>query len=143
MEVARQLLARVSRLVISVGPHPAETQLGASLAARLGACAISTEGKLSWAQLAGVLYQAKLFVGLDTAAMHLAAACQCPTVAIFGPSRVSAWCPFRVPHRVVVPPGANATLNDSARAELETSGVGVDGVVAACLELLAAPRGVE
>jgi heptosyltransferase-3 len=139
-EVGQQLLARVGHLVISVGPDPAEIKLAATLAASLGPRAISTEGQLSWAQLAGVLYGANLFVGVDTAAMHLAAACQCPTVAIFGPSRVSAWRPFRVPHRVLTPPGAEAVTDDSDRARLETSRVGAAEVVAACLELLAAPR---
>jgi len=36
--------------------------------------------------MAGLLYSGSLFIGVDTAAMHLAAACQTPTVALFGPS---------------------------------------------------------
>jgi heptosyltransferase-3 len=54
-----------------------------------------------WAQLAEVLHTARVFVGVDTAAMHLAAACQCPTVAIFGHSSVVQWKPWQVPNRVL------------------------------------------
>lgn len=39
----------------------------------------------------------------DGGAMHLAAALDKPTVALFGDSPVSRWRPWRVPHRVVLP----------------------------------------
>jgi heptosyltransferase-3 len=136
VEVGQWLLKRVGRLIISVGPSPEETQLAASLTASLGPCAINTEGKLSWAQLAGLLYQARLFVGVDTAAMHLAAACQCPTAAIFGPSVVNQWRPWNVLHRVVTPPGA---LSQSPEEQL-TQSVDTSAVIQACEEMLAAGR---
>jgi len=44
-----------------------------------------------------------LFAGVDTAAMHLSAACQTPTVGIFGPSVDWQWAPWKCPHRVCAP----------------------------------------
>lgn len=101
IEVGRALLATQGQVVISVGPGEEEVRLGDQLAAALGPQAVCTQGKLSWAQLAGLLGSARLFVGVDTAAMHLAAACQCPTVALFGASVAQHWRPWAVPHRLV------------------------------------------
>lgn len=133
------LLERASHLVISVGPDPVETELGAELAKALGPRAVATHGQLSWAQLAGLLYGAKLFVGLDTAAMHLAAACQCPIVALFGASVAQHWRPWAVVHRLVgaeLRPGekgSNGAMNRIKATE----------VMAACGALLTLGKRVE
>ena len=103
IELGHQLLERLPQLVISTGPDQEDVTQAEALAKAWGPRALSTEGKLSWAQLAGLLYSAKIFVGVDTAAMHLAAACQTPTVALFGPSVVSQWQPWQVRHRLVAP----------------------------------------
>ncbi len=134
IEAGRELLKRVPQLVISTGPDAEEIRLGDALASALGPQAVSTRGKLSWAQLAGLLYGAKLFVGVDTAAMHLAAACQCPVVALFGDTVAKHWQPWRVPHRLVLPVLPAGSQVD--RAEL-IQHVPVSGVVKACGELLA------
>ena len=96
-------LARNHDILVSCGPSTDETAEAQAIADGIGERASSTEGRLSWPQLAGALRAAKLFIGVDTAAMHLAAACQCPTVAIFGPSRDWAWHPWMVPHQIVSP----------------------------------------
>ncbi|MCC7160041.1 MAG: hypothetical protein IT281_10980, partial [Ignavibacteria bacterium] len=68
----------------------------------IGPGCISTEGKTQWNHLAWLLYQARLFVGVDTAAMHLAAATGTPTVALFGPdSDARNWSPWKTPHRLI------------------------------------------
>jgi len=135
-ELGRHLLQRVAFLVISAGPEPQEVQLADGLADTLGSRAVSCAGQHSWAQLAGLLYRARLFVGVDTAAMHLAVACQCPTVAIFGSSVVNQWRPWQVPHRVVTPPD---TL-DQLPEELLTRTVETSAVIQACEEMLAVGR---
>ena len=43
-------------------------------------------GQLSLKQLAALTAQAQLFIGVDSAPMHIAAAMQTPVVALFGPS---------------------------------------------------------
>lgn len=101
IDVGRALLKRVRQLIISSGPDARESAQAERIAAALGPEAVSTGGRTSWAQLAGLLHRAKLFVGVDTAAMHLAAACNCPTVALFGDSKVFEWYPWRVRHRLV------------------------------------------
>jgi heptosyltransferase-3 len=46
--------------------------------------------------------QARIFVGVDSAPMHIAAAMGTPTLALFGPSGEHEWGPWMVRHRVVV-----------------------------------------
>lgn len=102
LDLGKQLLQRTSHIVISSGPDPKERALARELAEAWGApSATSTAGQLDWAGLAGLLYRARAFVGVDTAAMHLAAACQCPTVAIFAYSVVDHWRPWKVSHEVL------------------------------------------
>ena len=133
IETGRELLKFEPQLIISTGPDTEEVQLGDKLVHALGSQTVSTRGKLSWAQLAGLLYGAKLFVGVDTAAMHLAAACQCSIVAVFGDSVAKHWQPWRVSHRLVLPVlPVDRQVN---RAEL-IQHVPVSGVVEACRALL-------
>ncbi|MBL68070.1 MAG: hypothetical protein CMO74_09515 [Verrucomicrobiales bacterium] len=102
LDLGPRLLERVSHVVISSGPDPAERELARELVHACGdARATSTDGQLDWAGLAGLLYRARAFVGVDTAAMHLAAACQCPTVAIFAYSVVEHWRPWKAPHEIL------------------------------------------
>ena len=51
-------------------------------------------GRLSLAETAELLKQARLFVGPDTAVTHLAAATGIPTLALFGPSNPVKWGPW-------------------------------------------------
>ena len=131
VETGRELLKRVPQLVISVGPDAEEIQLGDVLADALGPQAVSTRGQLSWAQLAGLIYGAKLFIGLDTAAMHLAAACQCPTVALFASSIARHWHPWRVPYRVIGAADLGQKTGDDAMTRIEA-----EHVLAACRAML-------
>jgi heptosyltransferase III len=104
-EVGRQLLERFSALVIVSGPATDEVEESIWLKERLGPRALCTLGQASWPQVAGLLYRARLYVGLDTAAMHLAAACQCPVVALFGPTIEDHWHPWQARYRIVTSPG--------------------------------------
>lgn len=61
-------------------------------------------GRLTLKELAALTARARLFVGVDSAPMHIAAAMGVPTVAIFGPSGDKEWGPWRVPHRIVASP---------------------------------------
>ena len=58
-------------------------------------------GKLTLLELAALTARARLFVGVDSAPMHIAAAVGTPTVALFGPSDEIEWGPWGVAHRVV------------------------------------------
>ena len=101
IELGRAMKECGAPIVVSVGPAAEEIALGDRIATGIGDEAFSTRGTLGWAQLAELLFSARVFVGVDTAAMHLAAACQCPTVGIFGLSSVVQWKPWQVESRVL------------------------------------------
>lgn len=104
--LALALQAAGLQVLISVGPSADEVAEGEAIARAVPGVQ-STAGRLTWAQLAGLLHEARLFVGVDTAAMHLAAACGCPTVALFhSQAQARVWAPWRVPTEVVLPVGA-------------------------------------
>jgi heptosyltransferase-3 len=58
-------------------------------------------GKTSIGELPAVLKLCRLFLGVDTAALHIAAAVGVPTVGIFGPSSPISWAP-RGPQHIVI-----------------------------------------
>jgi heptosyltransferase-3 len=56
-------------------------------------------------QLAALIRGARLFIGIDSAPMHMAAAMGTPVVALFGPSSELTWGPWQVQHEVVTHAG--------------------------------------
>jgi heptosyltransferase-3 len=58
-------------------------------------------GAMTLRELAAFTRRARLFVGVDSAPMHIAAAVATPVVALFGPSGEVEWGPWQVPHRIV------------------------------------------
>jgi heptosyltransferase-3 len=139
-EVGRWLIEHVGAIVITSGGRNAEVEEACWLQERLGPCVLATQGEADWPQIAGLLCRAQLYVGLDTATMHLAAACGCPAVALFGSTYEGNWRPWQVPHRIVadsdVAPTENGTA-DLARAKRRSMmGISADKVIAACAELL-------
>ena len=58
-------------------------------------------GKTSIGMLAAVLKACSLFIGVDSAGMHIAGAVRTPTVTIVGPSSSVTWAPRGRQHRVV------------------------------------------
>ena len=63
--------------------------------------AINTVGKTSLKQSQALLQQADLLVCNDSGPMHLGAAMDVPTLAIFGPANPARWGPYGPEHRVV------------------------------------------
>jgi len=139
-EVGRWLLERFSAVVILSGPADYEVEEAAWLKERLGPRALCTLGKADWPQVAGLLYRARFYVGLDTASMHLAAACRCPIVVLFGPTIEDHWHPWQASYRIVTSRGyapvgdaveRHARVKKRAMNEIEAR-----DVMAACEELL-------
>jgi lipopolysaccharide heptosyltransferase III len=58
-------------------------------------------GRLSLKELGALIARARLFFGMDSAPMHLAAAVNTPAVALFGPSGVFNWGPWGEGHLVI------------------------------------------
>ncbi len=104
-KVGRAMLKRFENVVIACGPVAHEREETAWLQKELGLRALDTQGATTWPEMAWLLGRAKLYIGPNTAAMHLAAACRCPVVALFGPSIEDHWYPWQVPYRIVTTPG--------------------------------------
>jgi heptosyltransferase-3 len=146
-EVCRAMLERFSNVVVSCGPVKHEMEEAAWLQEELGPCVLSTHGSASWPEVAWLLYGAKLYVGPNTAAMHLAAACHCPTVALFGPSIEDHWHPWEVPYRIVTSHGYVPVKDPRERyAQVKKrtmEEIQVSDVIAACDSLLAEVYGAK
>jgi heptosyltransferase-3 len=93
------------RVVITGAPDAHEQRLVAAVFDLLPAATreqvVDLAGALSLRELAALTQQARLFIGVDSAPMHIAAAMGTPVVALFGPSGEIEWGPWQVPHRVV------------------------------------------
>jgi heptosyltransferase-3 len=95
------LVRRGERVALTAAPDERELELIAEIRKRTTAQVADFSGKLTLKELAALSARAKLFIGVDSAPMHIAAAMQTPVVALFGPSGELEWGPWRVPHRIV------------------------------------------
>jgi heptosyltransferase-3 len=102
-ELVDALSAEGHRIVLTAAPTVAERSFVESILKHSGAATrvVNLTGQLSLKQLAALTARARLFVGVDSAPMHIAAAMQTPVVVLFGPSGDLEWGPWQVPHRVV------------------------------------------
>jgi heptosyltransferase-3 len=136
------LAARGLPLALTCAPEPKERELVAAVRAATQAPIIDLSGRLNLKELAALTARARLFVGVDSAPMHIAAAMGTPVVAIFGPSGDREWGPWHTENRIVVSaahahcrPCGRAGCNDSKISECLTT-LPVPQVLAACEELL-------
>ena len=95
------LAQRGERIALTAAPDERELELIAEIRSRASAQFADFSGRLTLKQLAALSARAKLFIGVDSAPMHIAAAMQTPVVALFGPSGDLEWGPWQLPHRVV------------------------------------------
>jgi heptosyltransferase-3 len=100
-ELALRLAERGFHLLFTSGPDSGETGIIQRVLARLPFPAPSLAGRLTLKELAALTARARLFVGMDSAPMHIAAAVGTPVIALFGPSGESLWGPWRTPARVI------------------------------------------
>lgn len=139
------LAAKGWPIVLTSAPDANEKALIAVVRAVSSAPTIDLSGRLSLKELAALTEKARLFVGVDSAPMHIAAAMGTPVVAIFGPSGDREWGPWggvgKTIHRVVASnthpcrPCGMAGCNDSKISACLTT-LPVAQVLSACEELL-------
>jgi heptosyltransferase-3 len=142
-----ELIDRLSsshRVVITAAPEPAEMSLIEQILSKTASKPVNLAGKLSIKELGALTARARLFVGVDSMPMHLAAAMGTPAVALFGPSGEQEWRPWRVAHRVVTTnhpcrPCGNDGCGGGKISECLTT-LGVNEVYAAAQELLSRER---
>ncbi|NLU15075.1 MAG: putative lipopolysaccharide heptosyltransferase III [Serratia liquefaciens] len=129
-------------LVITSGPDPKEREMVARI---LALCppqgVVSLAGQLTLRQLAALIDHAKLFIGVDSVPMHMAAALQTPCVALFGPSKLVFWRPWQVIGHVIWA-GDYGTLPDPDAIDTGTDEryldlIPTDAVIAAARSTLA------
>jgi heptosyltransferase III len=100
-ELIDKLQALGERVVVTAAPDADEVDLIARIRAFATTPFADLSGKLTLKQLGALSHSARLFIGVDSAPMHIASAMQTPVVALFGPSGEFNWGPWQVPHRVV------------------------------------------
>jgi heptosyltransferase-3 len=98
-ELIDRLAADGHRVVLTSAPD--EVAFIEHIVKQTASRPLSLAGKLSIKELGALTRRAKLFVGVDSMPMHLAAAMGTPTVALFGPSGENEWGPWNVERRVV------------------------------------------
>lgn len=101
-ELIQRLQLQGWSIVLTGAPDPAERKLLDNIQALLSKPAINIVGQLNLRELAALSQQARLFIGMDSAPMHIAAAVGTPTVALFGPSGDQEWRPWLDQSRVVI-----------------------------------------
>jgi len=84
------------KLVLSGGPAPEEVDYVANIQRQLPEDTVNLAGRVSLAQLAAIIAQAKLYIGPDTGITHLAAATGIPVIALYGPTNPVKWAPWPV-----------------------------------------------
>jgi heptosyltransferase-3 len=96
-------------VALTSGPRSDEIETANRILARAqlgrgGGPIINLIGHTSVGELAALLELASLFVGVDSAPMHMAAALGVPVVALFGPSGEMSWGPWGEGHAVIASP---------------------------------------
>ena len=144
------LIARGWAVVLTAAPDDRERALIADVLSAMqpvppASTLLDLSGQLTLKELAALSARARLFVGVDSAPMHVAAAMDTPTVGIFGPSGDREWGPWDNAgtgrHRVVASlnhpcrPCGRAGCDDTKISECLTT-LPVEQVLAACTELL-------
>jgi heptosyltransferase-3 len=101
--VISDLQASGNRIVLTCGPHLDETKHCQAILHH-STPDLQYFGTLGLKQLGALIARARVFLGVDSAPMHIAAAVQTPTVALFGPTGAENWSPWRVPSAVLQKP---------------------------------------
>ncbi len=125
--------------VVLVG-GPGDRSLEQEALASAKGCVTSLVGQTDLPQLIALLGEARLLVSADSGPMHLAAAQDCPVVALFGPADALRTGPWGSGHRIVRVPEWNPSV-PLGPARMED--VSVDLVANAVLEQVSTPGLLE
>ena len=137
------------RVALTGAPDPRERALVDAILAATSAATrarvVDLTGQLSLRELSALTREARAFVGVDSAPMHIAAAMDTPCVALFGPSGDVEWGPWGVAHRIIAssehpcrPCGIDGCGGGKVSECLTT--LPVERVRSALVELLASTR---
>jgi heptosyltransferase III len=141
-ELARWLRERQGvASVVNLGAGDAE--ISAEVRREMRDCAMIPEPPLDVRELIALVAGSRIVIGNDSGPMHLAAALQRPSVAVFSVTDPVQWRPWQSPHQIVRtgatfrhPRGDKSIVTSNPRP---VSSIAFDEVRAACEELLAGP----
>lgn len=103
-----------AQVLVTCSPDPAEIALAERTLDLCPQRPAARLGGMTLGQLAALMERADLFLGVDSAPMHMAAAVGVPVVAIFGPSNDVDWSPWGKNNRVVRRPCPCLEKKDAA-----------------------------
>lgn len=129
-------------IIITSAPEEHEIKLVRSILKKTHSYNIlSLAGEVTLPQLAALIEGSRLFIGVDSVPMHMAAALQKDTVALFGPSKVKEWHPWMTRYRLIDARNYGPLLDpddvDTGTTDRYLSNIPVQSVIAAIDELLA------
>ena len=101
-ELINTLRSRGEEVVLTGSPSAEERELVAAVVQALRFPVLNLAGKLTLKELAALIARARLFIGVDSAPMHMASAMGTPAVVLFGPSGEAEWGPWHIPHRILI-----------------------------------------
>jgi heptosyltransferase III len=81
-------------VALSGGPADNEREYAERVVSDAGGDVLNLVGRMSFGESAELVRRAKLFIGTDTGATHVAAATGTPVIALFGPSDPVRWGPW-------------------------------------------------
>lgn len=141
-QLADALAAQGFKIVLTAAPSVAEGKMVESIKQLMRTKVIDLAGQLNLKELAALTARARLFIGVDSAPMHIAAAMGTPLVALFGPTDEITWAPWSVAKRVVTSeqhPCRPCGLDGCGGSKVSDclTNLPVAQVLAACNELLA------
>ncbi|MEW6264665.1 MAG: putative lipopolysaccharide heptosyltransferase III [Thermodesulfobacteriota bacterium] len=88
-------------VVLTSAAEAAERDLVRKIMSLVQTSPIDLSGRLTLPEMAALIAGARVFFGVDSLPMHMAAAVGTPAVALFGPSGEHMWRPWGPGHRVV------------------------------------------
>jgi len=91
-------------VVLTCGPEEKEKAKAQAILDLCRLKPLSILGQVSLSQTGALIQKSEVFLGVDTAPMHMAAALGRPVLALFGPSGQRDWAPW-TPHRVIIDKG--------------------------------------
>lgn len=92
------------QVILTSGPDPKEVEKAHHIISLCRIKPLSLIGKISLSQTAALIQKSDLFLGVDTAPMHIAAALGKKVIALFGPSGQNDWAPW-TNHRMILDHG--------------------------------------
>jgi len=88
------ILEKSMQVIITASPDPVELARTNNILSHCRSTPLNLSGCISLNELACIAKKAKFFLGVDTAAMHIAAAVNIPVIALFGHSMQIFWGPW-------------------------------------------------